>query len=69
MIKYDPAGEVVNATVSLVLGFVRAAALSLEQEFQITFAQVVPQQQTDYVSRSVSHEGFLLFLDEGNQNY
>ena len=49
MIKYDPAGEVVNATVSLVLGFVRAAALSLEQEFQITFAQVVPQQLTDYV--------------------
>ncbi|KAA8589194.1 hypothetical protein FQN60_010539, partial [Etheostoma spectabile] len=39
VIKYDPAGEVVNATVSLVLGFVRAAALSLEQEFQITFAQ------------------------------
>ncbi|XP_034739153.1 tectonic-1 [Etheostoma cragini] len=39
VIKYDPAGEVVNATVSLVLGFVRAAAPSLEQEFQITFAQ------------------------------
>ncbi|KAL7395646.1 hypothetical protein ABVT39_020737 [Epinephelus coioides] len=39
MIKYNPAGEVVNVTVSLVLGFVREAALSLQQEFHITFVQ------------------------------
>ncbi|XP_068570287.1 tectonic-1 isoform X2 [Cebidichthys violaceus] len=37
--KYNPAGEIVNVTVSLVLGFVREAALSLEQEFHITFLQ------------------------------
>ncbi|XP_054453794.1 tectonic-1-like isoform X2 [Anoplopoma fimbria] len=37
--KYSPAGEIVNVTVSLVLGFVRVAALSLEQEFHITFVQ------------------------------
>ncbi|KAK9517618.1 hypothetical protein VZT92_022971 [Zoarces viviparus] len=37
--KYNPAGEIVNVTVSLVLGFVREAALSLEQEFHITFFQ------------------------------
>ncbi|XP_031733485.1 tectonic-1 isoform X1 [Anarrhichthys ocellatus] len=39
MTKYNPAGEIVNVTVSLVLGFVREAALSLEQEFHITFFQ------------------------------
>ncbi|XP_045886798.1 tectonic-1-like isoform X2 [Micropterus dolomieu] len=39
VIKYNPAGEIVNVTVSLVLGFVREAALPLEQEFQITFVQ------------------------------
>lgn len=38
--KYNSAGEIVNVTVSLVLGFVREAALPLEQEFQITFVQV-----------------------------
>ncbi|TNN44378.1 Tectonic-1 [Liparis tanakae] len=37
--KYNPAGEIVNVTVSLVLGFVRKAALRLEQEFHITFVQ------------------------------
>ncbi|XP_070819585.1 tectonic-1 [Chaetodon trifascialis] len=39
VIKYNPAGEMVNVTVSLVLGFVREAALPLEQEFHITFVQ------------------------------
>ncbi|KAM9356785.1 tectonic-1-like [Symphorus nematophorus] len=39
VMKYSPAGEIVNATASLVLGFVREAALTLEQEFQITFVQ------------------------------
>ncbi|XP_074503945.1 tectonic-1 [Sebastes fasciatus] len=39
VIRYNPAGEIVNVTVCLVLGFVREAALSLEQEFHITFVQ------------------------------
>ncbi|CAG5993474.1 unnamed protein product [Menidia menidia] len=39
VITYSPAGEVVKATVSLVLGFVQRAATLLEQEFHITFVQ------------------------------
>ncbi|CAB1451086.1 unnamed protein product [Pleuronectes platessa] len=37
--KYNPAGKIVNVSVSLILGFVRETALSLKQEFQITFLQ------------------------------
>lgn len=40
MIKYTPPGVIVNATVSVVLGFVHAAKLPLEQEFQVTYVQV-----------------------------
>ncbi|XP_060905053.1 tectonic-1 [Labrus mixtus] len=36
---YNPAGEVLNVTVSLVLGFVDEAASTLKQEFHITFVQ------------------------------
>ncbi|XP_062416683.1 tectonic-1 isoform X2 [Pungitius pungitius] len=36
---FNPSGKIVNVTVSLVLGFVREAALSLEQEFSITFVE------------------------------
>nr|XP_019934290.1 PREDICTED: tectonic-1 isoform X2 [Paralichthys olivaceus] len=39
VMKYNPAGEIVNVSVSLVLGFVREAALPLKQEFHITFVQ------------------------------
>ncbi|XP_075902747.1 tectonic-1-like [Nelusetta ayraudi] len=39
VIKYNPAGEIVNVTLSLVLGFVHAALLPLQQEFHITFVQ------------------------------
>lgn len=39
--KYNPAGEIINVTVSLVLGFVHEALLPLQQEFHITFVQVV----------------------------
>ncbi|XP_070693441.1 tectonic-1 [Pempheris klunzingeri] len=39
VMKYNPAGEIVNVTVSLVLGFVYEAALTLEQQFHITFVQ------------------------------
>lgn len=58
--KYNPAGEIVNVTVSLVLGYVREAALFLEQEFHITFVQVVSQQDIFYVSWSVIHEGWVI---------
>ncbi|XP_071398036.1 tectonic-1-like [Centroberyx affinis] len=40
VVKYNPAGEIVNVTASLVLGFVRGDALPLEQEFRIAFVQV-----------------------------
>ncbi|XP_029296843.1 tectonic-1 isoform X2 [Cottoperca gobio] len=39
MMKYNPAGEIVNVSVSLLLGFVREGELSLEQKFHITFVQ------------------------------
>lgn len=37
--KYTPAGEIVNVTLSLVIGFIREAALPLQQQFQIAFVQ------------------------------
>lgn len=40
MVKYSPAGEIVNVLLSLVIGFIREAALPLQQEFQIAFVQV-----------------------------
>lgn len=46
VMKYNPAGEIVNVTVSLVLGFVRGATLPLKQEFHITFVQVVSLNNT-----------------------
>ncbi|GAA6234230.1 tectonic-1 [Lates japonicus] len=39
VMKYNPAGEIMNVTVSLVLGFGHEAALPLKQEFHITFVQ------------------------------
>ncbi|CAF88099.1 unnamed protein product, partial [Tetraodon nigroviridis] len=39
VLKYTPAGEIVNVTLSLVIGFIREAALPLQQEFQMTFVQ------------------------------
>ena len=36
---YTPAGEIVNVTLSLVIGFIHEAALPLQQEFQISFVQ------------------------------
>ncbi|XP_072252391.1 tectonic-1 [Leuresthes tenuis] len=39
VIKYNSAGEVVNAVVSVVLGFVRETAKLLEQEFRIMYIQ------------------------------
>ncbi|KAK2843996.1 hypothetical protein Q5P01_010655 [Channa striata] len=39
VLKYNPAGEIVNVMVSMVLGFVRGATQFLKQEFQITFVQ------------------------------
>ncbi|KAK5897565.1 hypothetical protein CesoFtcFv8_010616 [Champsocephalus esox] len=39
VVKYSPAGDIVNVSVALVLGFVSEAELTLEQEFHITFVQ------------------------------
>ncbi|XP_036934079.1 tectonic-1 [Acanthopagrus latus] len=39
VMTYNPAGEIVNVTVSVVLGFVSEAAVPLEQEFLVTFVQ------------------------------
>lgn len=62
MIKYNPAGEIVNVTVSLMLGFAREAALPLEQEFHITFVQVVSQQDILHLSWSVIYKRVLRAL-------
>lgn len=37
VVKYAPAGEIVNVMLSLVIGFIHEAALPLLQEFQIAF--------------------------------
>lgn len=42
MIRYGATGELVNASVSLVLGFIRDASVLLQQDFQVTFVQVQP---------------------------
>ncbi|KAI4787668.1 hypothetical protein KUCAC02_036320, partial [Chaenocephalus aceratus] len=39
VVRYSPAGDIVNVSVALVLGFVSEAELTLEQEFHITFVQ------------------------------
>ncbi|KAM9376175.1 tectonic-1 [Pholidichthys leucotaenia] len=39
VIQYSSAGEIVNASVSVVLGFVHADRTFLEQEFQLKFVQ------------------------------
>lgn len=56
--KYNPAGEIVKVMVSLVLGFVREAVLILDQEFQITFVQVVCEEYILYLSWS-AHNYYL----------
>ncbi|XP_047441622.1 tectonic-1 isoform X1 [Mugil cephalus] len=38
-IRYNPVGEIVNVTVSLLLGFVSDTMLPLEQEFQVMYVQ------------------------------
>lgn len=49
VIKYNPQGKIENATVSVVLGFVTEAVLHLEQEFQVTYIQVVYSNKPMYV--------------------
>lgn len=46
VIRYSSAGEVVNASVSLVLGSVLEAAVMLKQEFQVVFIQVLKPNQS-----------------------
>uniref|UniRef100_H3C1R3 Tectonic family member 1 n=1 Tax=Tetraodon nigroviridis TaxID=99883 RepID=H3C1R3_TETNG len=38
-VKYSPAGEILNVTVSLVIGFIQESELPLQQEFQMAFSQ------------------------------
>ncbi|XP_053284771.1 tectonic-1 isoform X2 [Pleuronectes platessa] len=73
--KYNPAGKIVNVSVSLILGFVRETALSLKQEFQITFLQDVEEVAVDYsgnpgyvvglplVSGTRTHDGIVRSID------
>ncbi|XP_068596220.1 tectonic-1-like [Brachionichthys hirsutus] len=50
VVKYSPSGEILNASVSLLLGFVRQSALPLQQEFHITFVQEDTDQATAHYS-------------------
>ncbi|KAM3612297.1 uncharacterized protein V6R79_006463 [Siganus canaliculatus] len=50
VIQYNPAGEIVRVTASVVLGFARGSALSLEQEFRITFVQEDVEEPTVHYS-------------------
>ncbi|XP_023273615.1 tectonic-1 isoform X1 [Seriola lalandi dorsalis] len=50
VVTYSPAGQILNMSVSLVLGFVRKAALPLKQDFQITFVQQNVEQATVHYS-------------------
>ncbi|XP_034454657.1 tectonic-1 isoform X2 [Hippoglossus hippoglossus] len=75
VMKYNPAGEIVSVSVSLVLGFVRETALPLKQEFQITFVQDVEEVAVDYsgnpgyvvglplVSGTRTHDGIVRSID------
>lgn len=49
MVKYSPDGEILNVTLSLVIGFIRESQLPLQQEFQIQFFQVRTNSDTMYV--------------------
>lgn len=40
MVKYSPDGEILNVTLSLVIGFIHESELPLQQEFHIEFFQV-----------------------------
>ncbi|XP_077957570.1 tectonic-1 isoform X4 [Gasterosteus aculeatus] len=54
---FNPSGKILNVTVSLVLGFVREAALSLEQEFSITFVQLVSVKQENGDDGAIHYSG------------
>lgn len=56
MVKYTPAGEIVNVTLSLVMGFLHETALPLQQEFQIAFVQV-----RERAAPSVQNELWVVF--------
>ena len=64
---YNPAGEIVNVTVSVVLGFVSEAAVPLEQEFLVTFVQVESQQRVFYLSLSVIYKMVAFFSTWGRR--
>lgn len=47
MVKYSPAGEILNVTLSVVVGFLRESELPLQQHFQMVFAQVRTNSRVD----------------------
>lgn len=49
-VKYSPAGEILNVTLSLVIRFIHESELPLQQEFQITFFQVGTNRATPCIS-------------------
>ncbi|KAM3612298.1 uncharacterized protein V6R79_006463 [Siganus canaliculatus] len=68
VIQYNPAGEIVRVTASVVLGFARGSALSLEQEFRITFVQEDVEEPTVHYSGNPGYvvEQSLLLEDAAN---
>ena len=40
VVRYTPAGEIVNCSASVMLGSIRGRALTMEQQFTISFVQV-----------------------------
>ncbi|XP_061582427.1 tectonic-1-like [Cololabis saira] len=58
VIRYSSAGEVVKATVSLVLGSIRAARVTLQQEFHVTYVQ----EDAEFPVRSSGSPGYVVGL-------
>ncbi|CAJ1057985.1 tectonic-1-like isoform X2 [Xyrichtys novacula] len=58
-VKYSSSGEIMNVTVSLVLGFVSKAVLTLEQEFHIAFVQ---EDQEEAAVRFSGNPGYVFGL-------
>lgn len=46
MVKYSPAGEILNVSLSVVIGFIDKSERTLQQEFQITFVKVRTKRTT-----------------------
>ncbi|CAF91512.1 unnamed protein product, partial [Tetraodon nigroviridis] len=60
-VKYSPAGEILNVTVSLVIGFIQESELPLQQEFQMAFSQVRTNRTTPGITPCIEF-GFVIWL-------